>query len=380
VSPSFRDQRFGALTGLKEAHRRGERPVWFASAVSGVLRDADAVLTADGPWELENVVAELLGGQLDATVAAGHHDLWFAWWFEELAMAAATAADGDPRVGWRLLNGLASLCAAAAVPAVVDLARPLAGRVTDAPWLITAHEVDATGDVWLARDVYACRFGVVASFTRPGEPAPAFVLFDVDAARLVTLANTGMFPDVDVAMAAWRRLAGDSAADAVAHPLADTSELDCLVRCALPERVPDGTESGATLREWFRAGRRYEDLAAALAQRGTPLPRRAAEPEDVSTLVTEFVDWFVLAHGEPPELEAVDALAEDWLQDALPGTEHSTPPERVRFTRELIGDWLPDDPVTLAAIALLPDWVRWHNEVTGLPENFARQALDVATD
>jgi hypothetical protein len=35
---------------------------------------------------------------------------------------------------------------------------------------------------------------------------------------------------------------------------------------------------------------------------------------------------------------------------------------RVEFLLELIGYWIPDDPVTLEVKSLLPEWVRWLGE------------------
>jgi hypothetical protein len=46
--------------------------------------------------------------------------------------------------------------------------------------------------------------------------------------------------------------------------------------------------------------------------------------------------------------------------------------------RALIGDWI-DDPVTAAAKALFPDWVRWHAEQARLPERHFHHTLTTAT-
>jgi hypothetical protein len=62
---------------------------------------------------------------------------------------------------------------------------------------------------------------------------------------------------------------------------------------------------------------------------------------------------------------AVEALAEEWLEGMLPGTEHAVSPHRTKYFRELISDW-QDDPVTDAALALLPEWVHWNGEQAGV--------------
>jgi hypothetical protein len=42
-------------------------------------------------------------------------------------------------------------------------------------------------------------------------------------------------------------------------------------------------------------------------------------------------------------------------------------------------DWIPDDPITIATKALLPEWVRWHGEQAGLPTHLLDRGIAVAT-
>ncbi|MDQ2707045.1 MAG: hypothetical protein M3Z25_05175 [Actinomycetota bacterium] len=62
------------------------------------------------------------------------------------------------------------------------------------------------------------------------------------------------------------------------------------------------------------------------------------------------------------------------VADARRGAAAS--PRRVEFQLELIGDWTPDDPVTVAVKALMPDWVRWLGERAGLPEHLRVSAIE----
>ena len=96
-------------------------------------------------------------------------------------------------------------------------------------------------------------------------------------------------------------------------------------------------------------------------------------------LVEPFTDWHVLTYGGPPDPEVVEALAEEWMEGALPETWFSASPARIRFQRELIADWIPD-PVTLGVVALLPDWVRWLGERAGLPADRMQPLLDAARE
>ncbi len=44
-----------------------------------------------------------------------------------------------------------------------------------------------------------------------------------------------------------------------------------------------------------------------------------------------------------------------------------------------MNDWIPDDPVTIAAKALLPDWIRWNGEQDHLPTHLLDPAVATAT-
>jgi hypothetical protein len=80
----------------------------------------------------------------------------------------------------------------------------------------------------------------------------------------------------------------------------------------------------------------------------------SATSHDVAPMADPFAKWYSERHGHEPGREAVEALAEEWLEGMLPGTDHSISPHRSEHVRELIGDWL-DDPVTDAVRALLPE-------------------------
>jgi hypothetical protein len=61
----------------------------------------------------------------------------------------------------------------------------------------------------------------------------------------------------------------------------------------------------------------------------------------------------------------------------LPGTEHAVSPHRTQYLRGLISDW-QDHPVTDAALALLPEWVRWNGEEAGVPALLIDRAVSAA--
>jgi hypothetical protein len=247
-------------------------------------------------------------------------------------------------------------------------------------WLRQLARITATGEVWEMRDAYGTRIALIAGFSYPDGVDRSVFLFDIDACGVVEIVHAGVFDDVAQASTAWRDLVGDTAGNARPERVETAQRLLCLVHCNLGEDILRGTESRAVLDNWFRARRRIHDLAEALRKRGMSLPtgRSLYHGLDPDPMVTAFTGWYARGHGTEPDPEAVGALAEEWMEGALPDTWHAVSPHRVEFQLSLINDWIPDDPVTVAAKALLPEWVRWHGEQAGLPEHLIDRGVAVA--
>jgi hypothetical protein len=350
MSPVSRGRKPKKTKKRRRAHVRAVdlgtgRPAWFEPAITAVLDGAAVLESARGQREIEQVTCELVGAQLHRVVEEGHAGLWFSWWFDELVGAAR---ERDER---RLLLGLASIGAP---------------EIDYGP--VEPPRVSTTGEVFRMRDAYGTRFAVLAAFAYRDEPC--VYLFDIDASELVRLVSAGVFDDVDQAAAAWRADVGDAAGDATPRPVDDVRDLMCLSQLDLGGLTVIGDESRAAMDNWFRALRRRDDLAEVLGARGTPLPPAESLYEFDSTLVVaEFTAWYEDTRGVEPDPDAVASLAEQWMEGALPETWYSVSPRRVETQTALLGDWLPDDPVTLAAKALLSDWVSWLSGRAGLPDH-----------
>jgi hypothetical protein len=229
------------------------------------------------------------------------------------------------------------------------------------------------------RDGYGTRFGVIAGFSYPGGVDPSVYLLDLDACGLVRLAGAGVFDDMESAAASWRDQVGVSA-EGVTPAAATPESLTCLVYCEHEEEDVIGDESRTVMDNWFRAPRRIRDIDDALRERGVVLPEYSPRYRDidVAPMADPFAMWYSERHGHEPVREAAEALAVEWLEGMLPGTEHSVSPHRSEHFRELIGDWL-DDPVTDAVRALLPEWVRWNGEQAGVPAALIERAVSAAS-
>jgi hypothetical protein len=247
-------------------------------------------------------------------------------------------------------------------------------------WLRLLPRISATGEVWQMLDVYGARFAVIAGFSYPDDVDPSVFLFDIDACGLVNLVLAGVFDDEEEAAASWRAMVGNAADHSRLTPVAAADQLSCLVQCQTGGDIIQGTESRVVADNWFRARRRTHDLAQALHRRGLELPeaRNLFDDVDIESMARTFTTWYRTAHGTEPPPEGVEAVAAEWLEGALPGTRHAASPHRAGYLLTLISDWDPDHPATLAAKALLPEWVRWNGEQAGLPEHFINRAVTAA--
>jgi hypothetical protein len=351
-------------------------------------------MAARGPRELEQATAELLGAELHRILREEREGMWFDWWFEELVEAATVRIreevgnrDGAWEPLWRLLHGLTSIGS----PALQFIARMALGRVKkelrgaaavrqQPDWLRQLARIRATGEVWEMRDAYGTRIALIAGFSYPDRVDRSVFLFDIDACGFIEIVHAGVFDDVQQAATAWRARVGDTAQSARPERVETAERLLCLAHCDSGEEMLRGSESRMVLDNWFRARRRIHDLADALRRRGMSLPAARSLHHDLDTdpMVEAFTGWYVRRHGAEPDPEVVGALAEEWMEGALPDTWHSASPHRVAFQLTLINDWIPDDPITVAAKALLPEWVRWHGEQAGLPEHLVDRGVAVA--
>jgi hypothetical protein len=372
---------------LDDEHAR-----WWKSSHERLIAASDCLLTAPGPRALEQATAELIGGELYDAVRGERAGLRFDMWAMELVdraaqrtVEAARQGGGAWRGPWWLLHGLAAIgsyglggfAREQAAKAAKSLPRDL--RSAEPAWLNLLPDIKATGDVRVMRDAYGTRFGVIAGFSYPGDVDPSVYLLDIDASGLARLAGAGVFDDMESAAASWRDQVGVSA-EGLIPATATPESLTCLVYCEAEEQHVIGDESRTVIDNWFRGPRRCCDVGDALRERGFVLPEYSPRYHDIDAapMADPFAGWYAGRHGHEPSREAAEALAVEWLEGMLPGTEHSVSPHRSEYFRELIGDWL-DDPVTDAVRALLPEWVRWNGEQAGVPAALIERAVSAAS-
>lgn len=378
-----REEFFGSLD---------RRPRWWEPSFDRLIAASDGLLAAQGPRVLEQAAAELIGAELHRAVRDERTGLHLDAWATELIgrsvdwMADAAGRGDDAWRGpWWLLHGLAAIGSYGLGAFAWEQASEAAGSLprdvlaAEPAWLKLLPDIKATGDVRMMRDAYGTRFGVIADFCYPGGVDPSAFLLDFDACGFTVLASAGVFDDVEQAAAAWRDQVGVSAEGLTPAP-ATAESLACLVSCEHGEMFISGNESRAQMDNWFRGPRRIHEIIDMLHERGVVLPEYSPQYHDidVAPMAAPFTAWYAERHGHEPDGEAVEALAEEWLEGMLPGIEHAVSPHRSEFFRELISDW-QDDPVTDAALALLPEWVRWNGEQAGVPAPLIDRAVSAAS-
>ncbi|MEV4134030.1 hypothetical protein AB0J72_17900 [Dactylosporangium sp. NPDC049742] len=355
------------------------RPGWFGPALAATTEETGGLVTASDPRSLEEATARLIGAQLHA--AEGLGATRYGAWTEELVGLLAdrvrAGETGSWRGAWYCLNGLLSITPAGLnewIGEVVDELRPDLPEEVDG-WLADMPRITPTGELWRMTDVYGTRVGLMAGFSYPKPAEPTVYLLDFDVSGFPVLRSAGVHDDLAQAAAAWRDEVGPAASDAEPCPVDDGADLRVLTHWDMGELFVTGHETRSVMDNWHRSQRRADDLIGSLAGRLTlPAHRSSDEDLDIEPAVKAFTAWYTARRRQPPPSGPTEALAAEWLEAALPGTEHAVSPRRVQTVLDMVGDWM-DDELAGEVRALLPDWICWNATETGLPTEFVEAAL-----
>jgi hypothetical protein len=270
------------------------------------------------------------------------------------ALLAVLTEAGDDEAARRVLAALASI-----------LPSPLRDRAE-----LESPDPEVAGEVRWTRDRYGSRFAVVAPFTTPEGPV-RWYLWDIDACTVAPLpVHAGFYASPEEALAAWQVGVGAPAAGGTTWRRIDDSGLlaDLLPK---PEEISAlGGESAEQFTEYHRCRRLAEvvlDLPPVLSLN---------VPETALDLGPErFVTWW-RKRAEGPEPADLEALAEemfDFWPMMAPALFDTCSPHRVESVSQQIRDEYRENADEL--LALLPAWVAWLSERTGLPAELREHAL-----
>jgi hypothetical protein len=272
-------------------------------------------------------------------------------------LAEALADDLTARGGEAAVRVLSALAATLPTPM-----RERAG--------LRAPERTVAGEVLWTRDRYGSRFAVLAPFGTPEGPV-RFYLWDVDACDFAPMpVHTAFYASPEEALAAWQLGVGSVAAGGTSWRRIDDSRL-------LVDLLPDpreiaamGGETAEQLAEYHRCRTLAESVLESPPVITLTVPSTALDAGPAA-----FAGWW-RARVERPEPEGFEDLVDDlfaaWPEIA-PTLFDTCSPHRVETAVERIRtDYLGDQA---ALLALLPDWVTWLAERSGLPADLRDRSL-----
>lgn len=278
------------------------------------------------------------------------------------ALADAVAELGTPAGAGGDPEDAAVRRVAAAVTAV--LPSPLRQRTG-----LELPDPELRGEMRWTRDRYGSRFAVVAPFAVPGAPV-RWYLWDIDACAFAPVpVHAGFYASPEEALAAWQVGVGPAAAGGTAWQAVDDSTL---LRRLLPDLdglVALGGETVEQHAEYLRCRRLAEvllDLAPLL-----PITREDPRPALVAGWLRRWDD------APAQERDAAHAVAMAWPDD-IPALYESCSPHRVAYVVQSLREEYPDDDLAEKAVALLPRWLDWMVEYTGMPAELAERARPYA--
>ncbi|MDT0304108.1 hypothetical protein [Streptomonospora wellingtoniae] len=391
--------------GWEETHRR-------------VLERARAIDASAGPLALDSLTCELVGGvywdalqeaddgfekyvhgrdsfhesQDDAhyTDVTGFDDDSLGW-MSGLARAAARALasrDAESDAARHLLRGIAS-CALHtngprkknAVRIAADALRkagdPLLGRGASSARAEAQLSPVPTDRPRVLQDAYGSRVALLAPFAfGPERRDPHWYYWDLDLCFQDHLVGAGAADSMEDAVAEWRSTVGASAPDDAEPRQCAPGELHRYLLLAADNSMLNGMRLGFEPRnlvvEQFRAARRAQEVVTEFDW-DFGAPPRGYGGEDDS--VEDFRSWYARRNGDAPDIDEAVTLREEWgTVDCMPPQLYSSSPHRIRHSANLIGDayWPEHVP---GILALMPEWVEWcleHTGLTGAPADAAR--------
>ncbi|GES20954.1 hypothetical protein Aple_038500 [Acrocarpospora pleiomorpha] len=371
-----RQPRASAETAFLRTLAGGAAASWWPDSQNAVIEQAVA-LAADSPLELENSTAAIIGAEYWSryqTEDSGFHsEKW-------LAALAALAADrlrvalqtGDAWQGlWQLLHGIAAMTPDTPVrQAITSAATALAKAGVAASWPTEIAQAEPAGDPLVATDGYGSRFAVLAPFAW-GETDRHWYCWDVDWCGPEMVVAAGIHTSPEAALAEWRSAVGPSAADA--EPLAcDAAVAQDLLRSLTLVDAFTGLFIDVTTREFVSEQFRMRQRAFALLESSSVGAGRRHGLPDLDPLIDDFAAWLADRGGVQPAREDIGILADSWSTTAVPAY-YACSPHRVEHAVILIADGYHTQYAE-AALDLLPDWVEWCVERSGLTGTLADRA------
>jgi hypothetical protein len=367
---------------------------WWADSAENVLDACERLRDCDSPLTVENTVAAVFGTELAERLAAEHDGFDLPSWLVEVTDAAGRIATppADSASARLLLHAIAAsgtTRAAEAARGHLKRLRPtLSQTIADAyPWLSApANGAVPTAAPLTVRNAYGDRWAVLVPFAIGGLPDTAhWYLWDIDACGTQRTVAAGVFDTAEAAVTEWRNAVGPTAATATPATTADIALLGELLSEHLRTGVFDGflvgDEPTELLAEYFRSRNRATALLESVdpgGRRSRKSTRDRPTPEQIADVADRFADW-CREHdqGPLPDRDSVYSLVDQWTSSKPSAWRYACSPHRVRTMAVILSDEYIDE-YAQEMLALLPHWVTWCAEQTGLDSDLTERAVDTA--
>jgi hypothetical protein len=242
-----------------------------------------------------------------------------------------------------------------------------------------------TGPVLWARDAYGTRRAVVAPFASVDGPDRSY-LWDVDTCGYeVVTVHSGFYPSAESAVAAWRASVGHAAAGAALTVAEDAETLAALLHGEL-EEIRSGGEDQEQHAEFLRS-RRLGRIAreAAGRVRGRTSVRLTAD--DAKERFAQRLRQLGYHDGTASDAqdegpagasELAAEMAESWSPADHPTLYPFCSPHKVAAAILHLRDFYKDE-FAAELVAVLPEWIRFLAERTGMTADLTERCLAYAS-
>jgi hypothetical protein len=290
----------------------------------------------------------------------------------------AAEADADVAVTQRLLTVVAGVLPSPLIESARDM---VTGHLDARAANRVTRGRSVAGPVLWARDVYGGRWAVVAPFTGLDGP-DRWYLWDVDACGYeVVTVHSGFHPSAEAAVAAWQAVVGHAAAGASLTVVDDAETLHALLRGEV-EGSRLGGENPEQYAEFLR-GRRLGRIAREASRRArgrTSVRLTADDARDRFAQRLRQLGYHDETVGEGPAAadELAAEMAESWSPADQPTLYPLCSPHKVAAAVLHLRDYYKDD-FAAVIVAVLPEWVRFLAEHTGMTAELTERCLAYAS-
>jgi hypothetical protein len=239
-----------------------------------------------------------------------------------------------------------------------------------------ADGIRPAGDPLVGRDVYGSRIVLMAPFGYLGAPSRWYA-WDIDCCWIDNVVGAGTFASAEDALREWQDAVGAPAARATlsaCDPAAVKRLLaSCLEAGPLAEMLQGG-EPRELIREYYRLRRRARELVEI-----TGGDESDAFSFDLAGERDAFLAWYAKQHDDVPDVEDAGTIVSEWGPHNHAGERslYGCSPHRIQMAAHLVRNGYREEHAE-AALRLLPDWVEWCIERSGLDEAAAGRSREAA--